>query len=435
MTAGTRALGRLRALPGTQRPAAGRLSMTSNSLALIAAKVASLGLGFVFWIAAARLFPQAEVGIAAGVVSAMMLCTQVMLVGVGSAVIVELPRNRSRPGPLLDTAVTLVAIASLLGAAAFLVMAGGAFGELDVVSSSPLYSIEFLLASMFGTLWILLDQVSTAQRRGDHALVRSLALGVFMFALLAGLAAAFGSRASEVIFAPWAIGSVAVCALGFRQLKQSLDYRVRARVVRSHARRLVRLGIANHLLTLAERAPGLVLPIVVIELVSPAANAAWYAAWAMATVVYWVPMQFGMTLFAELADEPASMTALVRRGLRHSLAIAATGALVVAVGADPLLSLLGEGYAEAGAQPLRLLLLAFVPMAFVQAYFAVCRATGRLREGIGVGWALALGAIGIATLAAADGSLEHVALAWVVAQFAAGTLAAWRLWDLLRADG
>jgi O-antigen/teichoic acid export membrane protein len=406
--------------------------MTSNSLALIAAKVASLGLGFAFWVAAARLFPQAEVGIAAGVVAAMMLCTQLMLIGVGSAVIVQLPRNRSRPGPLLDTAFVIVAIASLLGAAAFLVLAAGAFSELDVVSSSALYSVEFLIASVFGTVWILLDQVSTAQRRGDHALIRALMLGVFMFALLGGLAAASGSEGSEVIFAPWAIGTLAVCAVGFVQLKRSLGYRLRARLFKRHARTLVRLGVANHMLTLAERAPGLVLPIVVIELVSPEANAAWYAAWAMATVVYWVPMQFGMTLFAELADEPASMSELVRRGLRHSLAIAATGALVVAAGASQLLSLLGEGYAEAGAQPLRLLLLAFLPMAFVQAYFAVCRATGRLREGIWAGWALALGAIGIAMGAAAGGNLEHVALAWVAAQFGAGVWAAWRLWDLVR---
>jgi O-antigen/teichoic acid export membrane protein len=152
----------------------------------------------------------------------------------------------------------------------------------------------------------------------------------------------------------------------------------------------------------------------------------------MATVVYWVPMQFGMTLFAELADEPESMGELVQRGLRHSLAIAATCAAVVAIGATPLLSLLGEGYADAGAEPLRLLLLAFLPMAFVQAYFAVCRATGRLREGIAAGWALALGAIAIAILAAEGGSLDEVALAWVVAQFAAGIWAAWRLWDLLR---
>ena len=409
--------------------------MTSNSLALIAAKVASLGFGFVFWVAAARLFPQAEVGVAAGVVAAMMLCTQLMLMGVGSAVIVQLPRNRSRPGPLLDTSFAIVAIASLIGAAAFLVLAAGAFSELDVVSSSVLYSVEFLIASVFGTVWILLDQVSTAQRRGDHALIRALMLGVFMFALLGGLAAASGSEGSEVIFAPWAIGTLAVCAIGFVQLRRSLGYRLRARVLKSHARTLVRLGVANHMLTLAERAPGLVLPIVVIELVSPEANAAWYAAWAMATVVYWVPMQFGMTLFAELADEPESMGELVQRGLRHSLAIAATCAAVVAIGAGPLLSLLGEGYAEAGVEPLRLLLLAFLPMAFVQAYFAVCRATGRLREGIGAGWALALAATAIAIAAAAGGSLDQVALAWVVAQFAAGIWAAWRLWNLLRGDG
>src|SRR5215208_5576074 len=57
------------------------LTLTWNSLALIAAKVSTMALGFLFWLAAARLFEPSEVGVAAGLVAAMMLCTQVALLG------------------------------------------------------------------------------------------------------------------------------------------------------------------------------------------------------------------------------------------------------------------------------------------------------------------------------------------------------------------
>ena len=59
------------------------------------------------------------------------------------------------------------------------------------------------------------------------------------------------------------------------------------------ATELSRVGLPNDLLTLTERAPGFVLPIVVTELLSPADNAHWYAAWMMAWVVFVIPIQVG----------------------------------------------------------------------------------------------------------------------------------------------
>src|SRR5215218_3893232 len=73
------------------------LSMLVSSLALIGGKVATMGLGFLFWLLAAQLFVPAEVGLAAGAVSAVMLCTQLALLGVGSSVIVHFPRHGARP--------------------------------------------------------------------------------------------------------------------------------------------------------------------------------------------------------------------------------------------------------------------------------------------------------------------------------------------------
>ncbi|HET7095620.1 MAG TPA: oligosaccharide flippase family protein, partial [Thermomicrobiales bacterium] len=153
------------------------LPMHVNSIALIAGKMATMGVGFLAWLVAARLFAPADVGLAAGAVSAMMLCVQIALFGAGAAIITLYPEHQRRPAALIDTAVSIVAVASLAVAVGFLLLATGAFRELGVIGGSPAYTAAFLAMCVFGALGVLLDQISTALRRGDQALARGALSG------------------------------------------------------------------------------------------------------------------------------------------------------------------------------------------------------------------------------------------------------------------
>jgi O-antigen/teichoic acid export membrane protein len=421
---------------GGGTPRGGRsLSMLTSSLALIVGKVATMAVGFLFWVVAARTFQQSEVGLAAGAVSAVMLCTQLALVGVGSSVILHYPRHNRDPAPLLDSAFSLVAAASVLAVAIFFAIAATALHELRVVATDPAFALAFVAMSVFGTIGILLDQVSTLLRRGDQMLVRALVFGVANVALLAPVAALSSAAGAVWIFATWVGAAASAVALGSVQLwRTPLRYRYRPRLRWHLAWPLLRVGVPNHWLTLTERAPGLILPIIVTELVSPAANATWYAAWMMAWVLYIIPIQVGMTLFAEAANKTASLTKLIRHGLRSSLVLGIAGAAVVALVAPELLSILGHRYAETGSTPLRILVLAVVPLTFVQAYFVVCRSTGRLKEGIATGAIGASASIGGAALAALETGLVGMAVVWVVTQVLVSVWALWRLFRLSRAS-
>ena len=189
---------------------------------------------------------------------------------------------------------------------------------------------------------------------------------------------------------------------------------------------LVRVGLPNQLLPLAERAPGLVLPIVVIELLSPAANAYWYTIWMIAWGVYVIPTSIGIGLLAEAAHHPSSLGAQVRRAVRFSLVIGVAVGAVLAVVADPLLSLLGGAYADAGVTPLRVLILGVVPLSFIQAYFSACRATGRLREAIVTGLVTGVAGVGATAVAGVLHGLTGMAICWVL------VLAAASLWSIGR---
>jgi O-antigen/teichoic acid export membrane protein len=403
------------------------LSQVRNGVALIAAKVITVGLGFVFWVLAARLFSPHDVGVAAGIVSAMMLCTQLALLGLGSAFITHFPRLKERPAGLLDTSFLLVAAVSVVWSLAFLALAGGAFSQLNVAATHPLFALLFVIASVGGTIGILLDQIATALRRGEQALTRNVVFGVATVSMLA-LAPALNGRGAQAIFLPWALAGVLATAVGVRQACRAIPgYRPRAAADRGLARELVGAGLPNYALTLSERAPGLLLPVLVAELLSPSANATWYAVWMMAWVVYIVPIQVGMTIFAEVSHEPSSFRVSVRRGVLCSLAIGVAGALVLGAGGHLALSILGGPYASNGTGPLRVLLLAVLPLTFVQAHFSSCRARRRLGEAIATGWTSAIASVAAATAFGLASGLMGMAIAWVVVQYATGAWCLFRL--------
>jgi O-antigen/teichoic acid export membrane protein len=413
-----------RAMRARPRP----LSMLLNSVSVMGGKAGTMGLGFLFWVLAARYFTPDQVGLAAAAVSAMMLCTQLAILGVGSGVITRYPSHADHPTNLLNTAFSMVTAAALLFAGAFLLLSSSVFRELSVLAGMPVFAVLFVLMTLLGTLGILLDQVSIALRRGNQVLVRGLVFGGVTVVLIAVIAAATAAQGSLAIVLPWVVAGAAACAVGSVQLHRSLaGYRYRPAVNRVMTGDLLRIGVPNWALTLTERAPGLLLPILVTELLSPAENAAWYAVWMMAWVIFIIPISMGLALFAEATHQPESLRAVVMHGIRYSLAIGLPAAGALALLAPYALSLLGDSYADAGVTPLRILVFAFIPLAFVQAYFSVCRARQKLGEAIATGVLSGVASVSAAAAAGVAFGLTGMAVAWVVAQVVTGIWALWRL--------
>jgi O-antigen/teichoic acid export membrane protein len=406
--------------------------MLASSIGLVVGKLFTLGLGFLAWLVAARLFDQADVGLASGAVAAMMFCVQLALFGAGAAVITLLPRFERDPAELLDTSITMVAIVSLICAGLFLTLASGLFQELSKIGASPAYVLAFLVMTTAGTIGVLQDQISTSFHRGDQVLVRGIVTGTVTLAMLGAFSVLTEQSGALPILLAWAIGNLIPVIVGFVQLRRmAVRYRFRPRVDWTLAAMTSRIGFPNWVLTLLERAPGSLLPILVTELLSPDTNAAWYAAWMMAWVVYVVPIQVGLSLFAEAARQPHELKRAVRSGILTSLAIGVVAAAGVALVGPSLLAFLGSGYAEAGTGPLRILLLAVVPFTFVQAFYSVSRARQQLRETILVGILSGVAGVGGAALVGRSYGLNGIATTWLVVQIVAGCWATYRLHRLV----
>jgi len=403
------------------------LPRLANSLALITGRFASSGLGFLTWLVTARLYTDTEVGLASGLVSAMMLLVQFSLLGIGAAYITHYPIHLKKPARLLDTSLTIVSATALISGGVFILLAAWFFRELNVVAVKPVYGLLFTGMVLFGTMNSLMDSFSIAQRRSDQVLARNVLFGVTAMTTIGMLALVLPGHTSLMIIMGWALAGLAACSLGALQLWHSLSgYIYRPAPEKSIARGLFKSGLPNYLLTLSERAPNWILPIIVTELLSPADNAHWYAVWMMAWVVFQIPISIGQNLFAEITRQPEKIGNAIASSRRHSLMLGSLAAACALLLASFMLGLMGSEYAAQGALPLRILSLAVFPVIFIQTYYAVCRGTGRLREATLTGLVSGLVSISAAAMVGMTFGITGMATAWLITQFLAGGWALWR---------
>ncbi|MFF1882124.1 lipopolysaccharide biosynthesis protein [Pseudarthrobacter sp. NPDC058196] len=405
-----------------------RHSPLRSSIGLVIAKGVQTGTGFAFWILAAHATLDREVGLTTAAVSAVMICTQLAVLGTGSAVIVSVGRGEP-PARVLDAAFGLVGVAGTVLALAYLVLETAV--SPDVASLTVLFWFVFIMAAVTGTMCTVLDQALVALGRGGSATMRYTVGGLVPLVATALVAWLANGAGADVLMACWTLGSAVSCVIGFIQLRRLVGYRPRPSLHPAHGRSLLMLGIPNQLLTLTERAPGLVLPLLLAHLVSPEIAAYWYPAWMMAWAAYTAPMLIGIVQFSEGVREPERLAATTWASFRWSLVIGILAAAVLIVFAHPLLHLLGDRYANASTDALRLLAAGLVAYAVLQAYNSVCRVLGLYTEAIMVGVVLGAALCVSALLAAEQGS-SAMALAWLVVLSLGAVVVGLRLLAILR---
>jgi O-antigen/teichoic acid export membrane protein len=411
----------------TLTPGGARLSLPARSVWLVCAKGVQMGGGFLFWIVAARSASVPDVGLAVATVSAVMLCTQLGILGVGSAAIIALGRGRP-VRQVLDSSFTVVVAASLLGGAAYLAVTSA--GGSPAAATGLLFVLLFLVAAAAGTCVIYLDQISIALHHTEGAALRYALGSTLALTAVSALALAPGRADPFELVAAWTLGSVVAVAVGVVQLRRWEGYRYRPSLSRRPAWMLVRTGVPNQMLTLTERLSPVLVPLILAHVVSPTQAAYWYPAWMMVWAAFTAPISVGMVQFADIVRRPQDARRIVLVGLKWSLLLGGGLCLVLVVAATPLLGLLGGAYADASAGALRVLTLGLVPFVVVQAYNAYCRATGRTREATLLGLSL-LVVVSVGTAAVGSHGPLAVAVVWVSATALASVFAGTRLLSVL----
>lgn len=352
-----------------------------NAGSLVATTAVTSALGFAYWWLAARLFPPEAVGLASAAVSAMMLLSAIGVLGLGTLLIGELPRQPGREGAIIMASLLVAGVASTILSVLFALAAPFLSPELTPFSSSAGNILFFAAGVVFTALTVVIDQALIGLLRGGLQLGRNVFFAVAKLGILY-LVSLWASREAGLnIYVAWMLGnllSLVALALYMRVRGIRIIHRPQWALIST----LRRSAMAHHAVNLVLQAPSLLMPLAVTTLLSASANASFYAAWMVVSFAFVIPSHLATVLYAVGAGDPAALVKKLKMTMKLSLLLGVPVAGGLFLVADPLLNLFGAHYAEQADWCLRLLSIGIFPQIIKYHYVALLRVQGKLEGAV-----------------------------------------------------
>src|SRR5262249_47132420 len=116
------------------------------------------GLGFAYWWVAARFYATEAVGLASAATSAMMLLSTLFLLGQGTLLLTELPRNKGLEGSLISASLLVVGISTLVASVLLALLAPVISPQLAALGATPQSILLFAIGASLAGVTVILDQ-------------------------------------------------------------------------------------------------------------------------------------------------------------------------------------------------------------------------------------------------------------------------------------
>ncbi len=383
-----------------------RDSLARNSVLIMASTVGTSGLGYLFWMLAARELPQPQIGTATALISAGTVVSMVSNLGIGHLFIQRLPGSDAWPrivgaGLLLGCLSTALAA---LAAVVTLPALAANFGFLGAGAGG----IALFAAAVTLTASTLLDYVFVARRASHGMFWRNLALAVGKLAVLVMLTGA-GMRSWAAVLVAWVLPSVLVTAYTIGSLGSRL--RLDGMAGEWVAVRSALSG--HHLINLTQAGPAALLPVLVTARLGAESNAHFYVAWMTASVLFMVSPAVASALYAERANDGG---ATLPRAAAVVLVVIGVPAIVLFTAGGEFLALFSPSYAAGGELLLKILVLAAVPDAITNLAVAHWRSLGLFRRCLRLNLLIAAACLSLTWLWLPGTGIEGAGIAWLTGQ-------------------
>jgi O-antigen/teichoic acid export membrane protein len=336
------------------------------------------GLGFVFWMVVARFYSEAEVGLGAAIISAISLLGLFSRLGLDITLIRFLPKT-DKPTELINSCLTLSGIVALAIAGIYIAGIGLWSPAMGFIRHNVIFSIAFVLFTIFWTLSGVVSLIFIAKRRADFTLSKSTIYSLLKVPLPIILVIYFHTFG---IVASWGLATgvaLAISVLLFLPRAQN-RYKLVPKVNLGILKDVWRYSAGNYLANLLGAAPGLILPIMIVNLLGAAQNAYFYVAWMIAGLLFAIPGAISQTLFAEGSHFEVALEVNVRRSYRFIFMLLIPAIVIVLLGGKWFLLIFGASYSANALMLLWILAASSFFVGINSVYYSNLRVESRIRE-------------------------------------------------------
>lgn len=324
-----------------------------------------------------------SVGLASAAISAMALLTLFSTLGLEYGLIRFLPNSGEKANELVNSCFTISGLVSVALSIVFLAGLSIWSPALIFIRQNPVFFIAFLAFTTASTLLALAHQTFVARLRAGFALAQGLIYGLFRFIPLIFLASLFHTFG---IFASWGIAlgiAVAVGILLFLPRIQA-DYRPLPTISRRAINDMMHFSFANYSANLFWMIPSLTLPLMVVNLLGAEPTAYFYIGWAIANILFMIPLAASLSLFAEGSHDEQKLAGNVTRSLKLILLLVVPAIIIFFLAGDKILLLFGTAYSENATRLLWVLAVSALPVSVNYIYFSIKRVEVRMKSVVGL---------------------------------------------------
>jgi len=325
-------------------------SLYKNSIFLMLSTAIMSLLGFFFWIIVARLYSVEHVGLGTTLISTVTLISSLSIFGLGNGLIRFLPSSDSK-NKMINTSYTLVTIISLLISVIYLIFLKIFSPKLLFVRESIVFSILFVVFTVFTSLNVISENVFIAFRSSKFVLIKNSVYSIAKLILSLFLVAfgAYGILMSTGI----AIG-IAVL-LSFALLVIRLSYLPIPTIDRSIIKSISKFSFGTFIASLLEGLPIVVLPILITNMIDAESSAFFYMDMMIAAFLYIVPEATSQALFAEGSHNESEIKVHFKKAVKIISIIIIPVIIITFFFGKYILLLFGKTYSDEGFILLRLL--------------------------------------------------------------------------------
>lgn len=390
--------------------------MLINASSLIGTTAITSIFGFAYWWVAARKFSPETIGIASASVSVMMLLGSFCIMGLGTLLITELPRQPGQEISLISTALMVVGVVGGCIGMLFALFAPYVSTEFGPLRASTTDVIIFAVGIGFASITLVFDQALIGLLHGGLQLVRNTLFATIKLAVLLVVSFTLSGNTGMTIYATWTIGSMASLAIIVLPAIWKRGGPISKYLPQwGLLRKLGLAALQHHLLNITLQLPTLVLPVLVTTLLSARMNAWFYVSWMIASFVFLVSGALTIVLHAMNSAQQSTLAHKARVTIGLALITGLLANCLLQVTTKQVLGLFGGAYADQATWCLRVLLLAVFPLTIKNHYISICRIHDRIAQAMRAMLPGGLIELTAAIVGAHFGGLIGLSLGWVIA--------------------
>ena len=339
-----------------------------NSYFLMASTVVGSLLGFIFWMLVARYYTAHDVGLATALISAANLLVVFSLLGFNFGVTRFLPNEKDKQG-MINSCLTITFLFSILLSAIFI-------SGIDIWAPALLFIREnmvfllFIVVLVFTTALTRLQQtIFVALHSAELSFIQNITLSVLklIFVLFLVAFGVFGIISSVAIAACIAL----IFSTFFLTPRRVNSYLPIPTIKKKMIKDMFHISSGNYIGENFAVIPASVLPLMIINVLTPEMNAYFFMALAISNILITVPVAVNSSLFVEGSYAPEKFRTNVIKAIKFTFLLVIPMILGIFIFGDKLLLLFGRAYAENGFYVLCILALSVIPFTINKLYMTI----------------------------------------------------------------